>query len=165
MTALLGLGRWISGAREWLVLIALAIAAAYFFVDARRVRADRDAWASWGDQLCGFAGATTEAATVEVDTDKGMRKVAKARGQICSEAVRDLAHFRAASQAETARVLQAAREEQQRKSASDLAEAKANAADRRRATARMEEVDAQVGDDDHVDGNWFARLNELGGLR
>lgn len=165
MTALLGLGRWISGAREWLVLLALAVVAAYFFVDARRIRADRDAWASWGDQLCGFAGATTAAATVEVDTDKGKRRAAKARGQICSETVQDLAHFRAASRAETARVLQAAREEQHRKVESDLADARASATDRRRAVTKMEEVDENVGDDDRVGGDWFARLNELGGLR
>jgi hypothetical protein len=29
----------------------------------------------------------------------------------------------------------------------------------------MEEADAKIGNDDRVDGNWFAGINDLGGLR
>lgn len=164
MTAALAAWRWISGAREWLVLLAVASVAAWFYVDARQVRADRDAWASWGDQVCAFAGASTAAATVEITTDQGKRKVEKRRGQLCAEAVQALASFKARSQSATAAVLAGAEQQREQKSAADRAAAQANAADRRAAQAKMEEVDAQVGDDDRVDGDWFARLNELGGL-
>ncbi|QTH22338.1 hypothetical protein HRJ34_02055 [Rhizorhabdus wittichii] len=41
------------------------------------------------------------------------------------------------------------------------------AAAKRMSTAarRMEEANAQVSSDDRVDGDWFARLNDLAGLR
>ncbi len=165
MTAALAAWRWIAGAREWLVLLAVAAVAAWFYVDARQVRADRDAWASWGDQVCAFAGTSIAPAVVEIQTDKGKRKVEKARGQLCAESVQDLAVYKVRSQAETARLLADAQREREAKTAADLAAAQAGAADRRAAQAKMEEVDAQVGDDDRVGGNWFAALNELGGLR
>jgi hypothetical protein len=164
MMAALAVGRWISGAREWLVLLAVAAVAAWFYVDARQMRADRDAWARWGDQLCAFAGANTAPATVEVQTDKGKRRVEKGRGQLCAEAVQDLAAFKARSQTESARLLAEAQREREQKAAADRAASHSDAADRRAAQAKMEEVDAQVGDDDRVGGDWFARLNELAGL-
>jgi hypothetical protein len=165
MMAVLSVWRWIAGAREWLVLFAVAAAAAWFYVDARQVRADRDAWASWGDQVCAFAGAGTAPATVEIQTDKGPRKVEKPRGQLCAEAVQDLAAFKARSQTESARLLAEAQREREQKAAVDRAASHSDAADRRAAQAKMEEVDAQVGDDDRVGSDWFARLNELAGLR
>jgi len=162
---LLKLAGWIGDAREWLMLLALAAIAAGFYVDARRVRADRDAWASWGGTVCAFAGSTTAAATVTVQTDKGPRKVDKARGQRCAEAVQDLAAFKAGSQAATAGLLADAAKQQESKAAADRAAATDDSAARRAAAAHMEEIDAQIRDDDRVDGNWFAGLNDLGGLR
>lgn len=162
---LLKLAGWIGDAREWLVLIALGAVAGYFYVDARTVRADRDAWAAWGDQVCGFAGATTAPATVQIDTNKGKRKVAKARGQLCREAVRDLAAYQARGQAATAATLAAAQSERETKTRTDLATATAAAPARHRAITKMEKTDAEIGKDDRVDGNWFADLNRLGGLR
>jgi hypothetical protein len=165
MTALLSIVAWARGAREWLLLLALAALAAGTYVYARNVAADRDAWASWGRQVCAFAGTTTDAATVEVATDKGQRKVKKARGQRCSEAVQDLASFRAGAQAATAQVLTEAQSARQGKTNTDIGAAAGNAADRRRALTNMEKLDAQLGDDDRVDGNYFAGINDLGGLR
>lgn len=165
MIKLFALGRWLLDAREWLILLAIAAVAAYFYVDARQVRADRDAWARWAEQTCAFAGAATAAGTVEIETDKGNRRVAKTRGQRCTEAIRDLAHFKLESAVETARILTEARNIEQRNAASDAAIASAQADKQRRAAAEMEKVDAQIGTDNRVDGNWFARLNQLGGLQ
>jgi len=142
--------RMFLGSRWW-VLLALAAAAAWFYVDARRARADRDAWSAWADRVCAFAGAAA--------------MQGKPRGQLCAQAVQDLAHFKAASQAETARLLVEAQRAREEKAAGDRAAAAADAADRRLAGAQMEEADAQVREDDRVDGNWFAALNRLGGLR
>lgn len=149
---------------SWYVLLALAAIAGWFYADARRAAADRDAWAAWGVQVCAFTGTTTAAATVEVDTNKGKRRVDKARGQLCGEAVQDLAAFKAQATTKTTDVLGKAQVEREGKSTADVAAASRDAADRGRATAKMEKLDDQVGEDDRVDGNWFAGINDLGGL-
>lgn len=150
---------------SWWVLLALASAAAWFYVDGQRVRADRDAWAGWGKQVCAFTGTTPDATTIEVATDKGKRRVKKARGQLCSEAVQDLASFKAQTIGKTADTLATAQVEREAKAKTDIATASRDAGARREAVTKMEEVDAQIGDDDRVDGNWFAGINDLGGLR
>jgi len=165
MLRLVSLARWIGDAREWLMLLALAGLAAGTYAYARTVAADRDAWAAWAKQVCAFAGTSTDPATVEVATDRGKRRVAKERGQRCSEAVQDLVAFKAGAQASTAKVLSEAESARQDKTNTDIGTAAGNAADRRRAATNMEKLDAQVGDDDRVDGNWFAGINDLGGLR
>lgn len=150
---------------SWWVLLALASTTAWFYVDSQRVRADRDAWAGWGAQVCAFTVTTPDAATVEVATDKGKRRVKKARGQLCSEAVQDLASFKAQTLSKTADTLATAQVEREAKTKTDIATASRDAVVRRDAVTKMEEVDAQIGDDDRVDGNWFAGINDLGGLR
>ncbi len=150
---------------SWWVLLALASVAAWFYVDGQRVRADRDAWAGWGAQVCAFTGTTPEAATVEIATDKGKRRVKKTRGQLCSEAVQDLASFKAQAISKTADTLATAQSERETKTKTDIATASRDVVARRGAVSKMEEVDAQIGDDDRVDGNWFAGINDLGGLR
>lgn len=150
---------------SWWVLLALTFAAGWFYADAQRARADRDAWAGWGAQVCAFTGTTPEAVTVEVATDKGKRRVKKARGQLCSEAVQDLASFKVQTISKTADTLAAAQTERDVKTGTDVATASSNVARRRDAVTKMEKADAQIGDDDRVDGNWFAGINDLGGLR
>jgi len=150
---------------SWYVLLALTAVAGWFYADARRARADRDAWAAWGTQLCAFTGTSPDATTVEVSTDKGKRRVKKARGQICIEAVQDLAAFKAQTNARTADLLAKAQAERDAKAAADVATASRNATDRARATTKMEKLDDRIGQDDRVDGDWFAGINDLGGLR
>ncbi len=150
---------------SWWVLLALTFAAGWFYADAQRARADRDAWAGWGAQVCAFTGTTPEAATVAVVTDKGKRRVKKARGQLCSEAVQDLASFKAQTIRKTADTLASAQSERETKTKTDVSTASRDAAARRDAVSNMEKADAQIGDDDRVDGNWFAGVNDLGGLR
>lgn len=165
--ALTGAAKAASGflGSSWWVLLALASVAAWFYVDGQRVRADRDAWAGWGAQVCAFTGTTTEAATVEVATDKGKRRVKKARGQLCGEAVQDLASFKAQTIRKTADTLASAQTERETKTRTDISTASRHAIARRAAVTKMEEADAQIGADDRVDGNWFAGINDLGGLR
>ncbi len=151
---------------SWLVLIAIGIAAAALYVDDRRVRADRDSWASWARETCAHAGVRPDATTIErTDTAGKRHKVAMPRGAVCSEAVQDLATFRAATLAATTRVLSAAAAEREIKSNRDRAAAQAESANRAAARTTMEKADAQIRDDDRVDGNWFAALNRLGGLQ
>ena len=130
---------------SWYVLIALAAVAGWFYADARRVRADRDAWASWGAQVCAFTGTTTHAATVEIDTNKGKRRVAKERGQLCAEAAQDLASFKAQTTTNAADILGKAQAEREGKATADAAAASRDAADRGRATTKMEKLDEQLG--------------------
>ena len=150
---------------SWYVLLALAAVAGWFYADARRAGADRDAWAQWGAQLCAYTGTTADAATVEVPTNKGKRRVKKARGQLCAEAVQDLASFKAQANSKTADVLGKAQAQREEKATADVAAASRDATDRGRAAAKMEKIDDQVGEDDRVDGNWFAGINDLGGLQ
>lgn len=151
---------------SWLVLIALGLALAALYVDDRRTHADRDAWASWAKATCAYAGTTPDAATVErVDAAGKRHKVKLPRGGACSEAVQDLAAFRVKTLASTARVLTAAAVEQQAKATRDRTTAQAESETRAAALTTMEKADAQVRDDDRVDGSWFAALNRLGGLQ
>ncbi|UYY78401.1 hypothetical protein [Sphingomonas sp. R1] len=151
---------------SWLVLIAMGIATACLYVDTRRTRADRDAWASWARETCAHAGAGTDAATIERKDAAGRtHKVRMPRGAVCREAVQDLAKFRADTLAATARVLGAAAAEREAKSSRDLVAARVETGNRAAALTTMEKADAQIRDDDRVDGNWFAALNRLGGLQ
>lgn len=151
---------------SWLVLIALGITSAALYVDDRRTHADRDAWARWAAETCALAGTKTDAATIErTDTAGKRHKVAMPRGAVCAEAVQDLATFRADALAASARALSTAAAERETKSNRDRATAQAESGNRAQALKTMEKADAQIRDDDRVDGNWFAALNRLGGLQ
>ncbi|MHA6717893.1 hypothetical protein ACX40Y_00445 [Sphingomonas sp. RS6] len=151
---------------SWLVLIALGIATAALYVDARRTRADRDAWAAWARETCAQAGAGIDATTIERTDANGKRhKVALPRGGACREAVQDLAAFRAATLAGTARILADAAAERETKAARDHVAARAESGNRAAALTNMEKADARIENDDLVDGSWFAALNRLGGLQ
>jgi len=154
--AFAALHKW--AGNSWLVLIALGIAMAVLYVDDRRVRADRDAWASWARETCAHAGTGTDA------TGKP-HKVAMPRGAVCREAVRDLAKFRADTLAGTARLLAAAAAEHDAKATRDRTAAQAESGSRAAALTTMEKADAQIRNDDRVDGSWFAALNRLGGMQ
>ncbi|WP_313539773.1 hypothetical protein [Sphingomonas sp.] len=162
--ALSALHRW--AGNSWLVLIALGLALAALYVDDRRTRADRDAWASWAKAACAYAGASPDATTVERTNADGKRHTVKLpRGGACAEAVQDLAAFRAATLAGTARAFAGAAAEQQAKATRDRTTAQAESGNRAAALNTMEKADAQIRDDDRVDGSWFAALNRLGGLQ
>jgi hypothetical protein len=165
--ALTGAAKAASGflGSSWWVLLGLTFATGWFWADAQRARADRDAWAGWGAQVCAFTGTTPEAATVQVATDKGKRRVKKARGQLCSEAVQDLASFKAQTIGKTAETLATTQSERETKTKTDISTASRDAVARREAVSNMEKADAEISDDDRVDGDWFAGINDLGGLR
>lgn len=162
--AIRALHKW--AGNSWLVLIVLGIATAALYVDARRVRADRDAWASWARETCAHAGTGIEATTIERTDAAGKRhKVAMPRGAVCREAVEDLATFRSDTLAATARVLTSAAAERDTKSTHDRTAAATESGNRAAALKTMEKADAQIRADDRVDGNWFAALNRLGGMQ
>jgi hypothetical protein len=154
--AFAALHKW--AGNSWLVLIALGIALAALYVDDRRIRADRDAWASWAKETCAHAGAGIEA------TGKP-HKVAMPRGAACREAVQDLAKFHTDTLVATARTLAAAAAEHDAKATDDRTTAQAESGTRAAARTTMEKADAQIRNDDRVDGSWFAALNRLGGMQ
>jgi hypothetical protein len=151
---------------SWLVLIALGIATAALYVDARHARADRDAWAAWARETCAHAGAGIDATTIERTDAAGKRhKVAMPRGGLCREAIADLAKFRADTLAATASTLAAAAADRDAKASRDRTAARAESEHRAAALNTMEKADAQIDKDDRVDGGWFAALNRLGGMQ
>ncbi|WP_294328620.1 hypothetical protein, partial [uncultured Sphingomonas sp.] len=103
-----------------------------------------------------------------VETVDGKR-VKFATGQRCKAAIADLAAFRTDSDRMTADKLAAAIRDRDARTQSDAAYARAAAEAARAATQRMEaadaKIEAQANGANHVDGDWFAALNDLAGLR
>ena len=151
----------IVGARQWLTLVALGAAAAFCYAQWSRVTGERDRALQWSETACAAAG-TTYAASVETVDGK---RVKYAAGQRCKTRIADLAAFRADSDRMTADKLTAAMRDRDARTKSDAAHGRAAAEVARAATLRMEAADAKAAPTDRVDGDWFAALNDLAGLR
>jgi hypothetical protein len=147
--------------RQWLTLIAVGAVAAFLYVQWSRVTGERDRALQWSETACAAAG-TTYAASV--DTIDGKR-VKYATGERCKAAIADLAAFRADTTRLTAETLERAMHDRDARTQTDAAHARAAAEAARAATQRMEAADAKAAPTDRVDGDWFAALNDLAGLR
>ena len=157
---------WAKGQTEWLVLLAVAGVAAYFYVDARSVRADRAEILQATQLIC--AGAGTEFAastTLEADTKGRMVTVDHARGVVCRRQVVNLASFKAETVQATADTLAGAMKDRDAKMGTDAARAAIDAAAARAATERMEIEDAKAQSTNRVDRGWYAAVNGVAGLR
>ena len=109
--------------------------------------------------ICAAAGATW------VETDKDGKPLARAKwGRDCKAAAAKLAAFKADALAGRAKALEQYGREQDQKTAADVAAAERQAKALSAARFSMEQEDVAV-KDDRVGGSWFARLNDLGGLR
>lgn len=139
--------------REWLTLLAVALAGAALYVAFERVRHDRDAWAQAAATSCFAAGADRDEATAALQRDRA-----------CLDRITTLAAFRRDSDAETARLLAQEAERRASSSAADAAHAGADAQAARAAANRMEEENGKIRDD-RVGPGWFDALNHVAGLR
>ncbi|WP_294328335.1 hypothetical protein, partial [uncultured Sphingomonas sp.] len=99
-----------------------------------------------------------------VETVDGKR-VKFATGQRCKAAIADLAAFRTDSDRMTADKLAAAMRDRDARTQTDAVHARVAAEAARAATQRMEAADAKAAPTDRIDGDWFAALNDLAGLR
>jgi hypothetical protein len=147
--------------RQWLTLIAVGAAAAFLYVQWSRVTGERDRALQWAEVICAAAGTTYAASVQTVDG----KRVKYAAGQRCKATIVDLAAFRTDSDSTTAATLAAAMRERDARTQTDAAHARAAAEAARAATQRMEAADAKAAPTDRVDGDWFAALNDLAGLR
>jgi hypothetical protein len=145
-------------------LVALAMIGSAFFLahELGKTRVERDAAREVAKKLTIWADRTCEAVSVafrpdgETDVDKW--------GQGCLAAVRSIRGQRDAMKEASEQAALDAIAEQQRKTSADVLAARKADATRRTAIRHMEAANAQVSNDE-VGGDWFARLNELGGLR
>ncbi len=151
----------IAGARQWLTLVAVGAAAAFLYIQWSRVTGQRDAAIAWSEKACATAG-VAYAASAETVEGKAVRF---ATGQRCHAAIVDLIAFRTDTDRATAETLAAAMRDRDARTQSDAAQARAAAEAARAATERMETADAKAAPTDRVDGDWFAALNDLAGLR
>lgn len=140
--------------------IALGATASMYFAKlgaeaAQRVAvADRDSIARWGDITCALTGTVYRAK----DTKRSDW------GKACQGRIQYLAKFEADTVNGTNQVLNDRLKRQSDKAAADLAAAVKAASRTERAAARMEKANAGI-QEDRVGGEYFAALNELGGLR
>lgn len=160
------LWRFIAPNSEWLVLLAVAGTAAWFYADGRVVRADRAGILQASQLICAGAGVEFAASTT-IETDMKGRKVTveHERGAVCRRQVANLASFRADTVQATADTLAGAMKDRDTKMGTDAARAAADAAAARAATERMETEDAKAQTSNRVDRGWYAAVNGVAGLR
>lgn len=151
----------VAGARQWLTLVAVGAAAAFLYIQWSRVTGQRDAAVAWSEKACAAAGVGYAATTETVDG----KRMNFATGQRCHAAIVELAAFRTGTDRVTAETLAAAMRDRDARTQTDAAHARAAAEAARAATQRMEAADAKAAPTDRVDGDWFAALNDLAGLR
>lgn len=144
---------WVRAEATFLVLLAVAAAGAWLYVEVQRIRADRDDLLHTAEKICARAGA-----------DWAATKEAK-RGVLCARRAAELATFKSTADQETARLLAAAMEEANARAARDLQSASTSAARMRDALTRMENADAQAERRNLVDREWTAAVNGVAGLR
>jgi hypothetical protein len=137
----------------FLVLLAVAAGGAWFYVQYKQVRADRDDLQHRAEIICARAGA-----------DWTQTKDAK-RGVLCARRAAELATFKATADQETARLLAAAMEEANARATKDIENASISAARMRDALSRMETADAQAERRNLVDREWTSAVNGVAGLR
>lgn len=137
----------------FLVLLAVAAAGAWLYVQLQQVRADRDDVQHRVEMICARAGA-------EWSASKGAE-----RGVLCARQAAGLALFKSTADQESARLLAAAMAEANARSAADVERASLSAARMRDALSRMENADAQAERRNLVDREWTAAVNSVAGLR
>ncbi len=139
----------------FIVLLLVASVAAWLWVRGERAIADRDQAVASAEMVCAAASSSF--------VPEGTR--ARDRGLVCRDAVKGLADFRLKAIADSNALLVQAERDRLERSRSDIETAVAAANRTAAAARRMEEANAKIGSDDRVDGDWFARLNDLAGLR
>ncbi|WP_294275759.1 hypothetical protein [uncultured Sphingomonas sp.] len=137
----------------FLVLLLVAAAGAWLYVEYQRMRADRDDAVQRAEIICAKA-----------QSDWAATKSAK-RGVVCARQVADLLAFRTTTDQETARLLGQAIAEANDRTLKDNLAARAAAEAARNAALRMEAADAEADRRNIVDREWTAAVNGVAGLR
>jgi hypothetical protein len=154
----------VAGQGRWLLLLAVAAAAATLYAWGAHVRAERDGLIAWADRTCAATAVPFAASAVDPATPVGTVLVYP-RGTRCEAEIRALVAFRHDAAISTARLLADAIAEQDAKRTRDVATAARAARDARAAATIMENANAKVGPDDRVGRDWFDALNRTAGLR
>jgi hypothetical protein len=137
----------------FIVLLAVAVAAAWLYVEWRTDRADRDRLLQTADLLCTAAGAEFT----------GTGKMA--RGVVCKARIAALADFKNRTDEITANTLADALAAHDARQLTDNIAARAAAEAARDAANRMEIADAEAERRNLVDREWTAAVNGVAGLR
>lgn len=137
---------------RFLVLLAVAVAGAWLYVEFQRMRADRDDAVQRAEIICAKA-----------QSDWGATQGAD-RGVVCARRIAELLTFRTTANQETARLLAAAMAEANDRTLKDNQAARAAAEAARNAALRMEAADAEAERRNLVDREWTAAVNGVAGL-
>lgn len=138
---------------SFLVLLAVAAAGAWMYVQMQQLRGDRDGAVHQAEIICSKAG-----------SDWAATKQAK-RGKACEAHVAGLAGFRAEAAQQTVRIYAAEMAAANARTLKDNQAARAAAEAARSAALRMEAADAEAERRNLVDREWFAAVNGVAGLR
>lgn len=137
----------------FLVLLAVAAAGAWLYVQFQRMRADRDDVTRRAELVC---------AKVGVDWQEKHKRGA---GVACADRAAQLRTDREAIDRQTAALLGDAIARGNALSAADAQAARAALSRAQAAERRMENANAKADATDHVGADWIAGLNDLAGLR
>ncbi|WP_347092600.1 hypothetical protein [Sphingomonas parapaucimobilis] len=138
---------------RFVVLLAVVVAGAWLYVQARHAERDRDDVQRRAELVCAGVG---------VDwTAKHMRGA----GAACADRARQLRTDREAIDRNSVRLLTDAMRRANAQTDADRLAAHAALARARAAETRMEAANAKADANDHVRADWIAALNDLAGLR
>lgn len=137
----------------FIVLVAVAVAGAWMYVEWRTTRADRNALLQSAELLCTAAGA-------EFAGTQGLK-----RGVACKARIAALADFKARTDQITAKTLADALAAHDARQLTDNLAAREAAEAARDAAHRMEIADAEAERRNLVDRDWTAAVNHVAGLR
>lgn len=151
MTALFKVLARLNQSRRYLTLLLVAAIAAGLWTAFARARAERDDTLAMAERIC--AAANSDFVTDECTP-----------GVACAQKVKLLAAFRNDAQAATTQHLIGALQEHADKQMRDAQRRAATREAQRAAAAAMIHAEEQI-DENQVNGNWFAALNRLAGLR
>ncbi len=137
----------------FIVLLVVAVAGAFLYVEWRTVETDRDRLLQSAELLCAAAGEPFAA----------VGKVA--RGTACQARISALSDFKARTAEITAKTLADAMAAHDARQLTDNLAARAAAEAARDAAHRMETADAEAERRNLVDREWTAAVNGVAGLR
>lgn len=156
---------WLRAEFGWVALLSAAVALLGVYVLFQRLEADRDALLHFAQEACARGGQAFDASVDPVRDARGKPALVKhKRGVLCMARIAALADFERDTAIATASTLAKSQQDQDAKNDQDRTAARANEARAAAAIAAMEKQNATVKTDDRVDGDWFARLNDLAGM-
>lgn len=156
---------WLRAEFGWVVLLAAGIALMGVYVLYQRLEADRDALLNFAQVTCARSGQTFDATVDQARAANGKPVLVRhARGMLCAARVAALADFERNAAIASASTLATAKTQHDDKLETDRTAARSNDTRAAAAAAELEKKNATVKTDDRVDGDWFARLNDLAGM-